>query len=70
MPGPPNSNYAQSNSASSNGMSDGAMRSTTNTADLMDFDETGAIAESGNHEKLVHTDFYNDFGDLFDNIQL
>lgn len=70
MPGPQNCNYVQSNSTSSNGMSDGVMRSTTNTADLMDLDEGGAIAESGNHEKLVHTDFYNDFDDLFDNVQL
>ncbi|VDM34869.1 unnamed protein product [Toxocara canis] len=70
MPGPQNSNYLPTNSASSNGVADGTERAAANTADLMDLDETGALAESGNHEKLIHTDFYNDFGDLFDHVQL
>ncbi|VDK76795.1 unnamed protein product [Anisakis simplex] len=39
------------------------------SADPMDLDVTAALTESSNHEKLIHTDFYNDFGDLFDHVK-
>lgn len=45
-------------------------------ADMMDFDDSSGPADprleklEKQHQQLLHADFYNDFGDLFDNIKV
>lgn len=40
-------------------------------ADVMDFDDGPGPADPRQEkQQLMHSDFYNDFGDLFDNVKL
>lgn len=47
--------------------------SDSQNADMMDFDDGSGPADprlEKQQQQLLHADFYNDFGDLFDNVKV
>ncbi|VDM06731.1 unnamed protein product [Wuchereria bancrofti] len=69
MPGSQSAAVLTGNSSSSYFILDG---SDSQNADMMDFDDGSGPADprlEKQQQQLLHADFYNDFGDLFDNVK-
>ncbi|EFO22224.2 hypothetical protein LOAG_06260 [Loa loa] len=70
MPGSQNTPVLAGNSNNSYSILDG---SDSQNADVMDFDDGSGPADprlEKQQQQLLHADFYNDFGDLFDNVKV
>lgn len=70
MPGSQSTAVLTGNSNSSYFIMDG---SDSQNADMMDFDDGSGPADprlEKQQQQLLHADFYNDFGDLFDNVKV
>ncbi|CAG9536127.1 unnamed protein product [Cercopithifilaria johnstoni] len=75
MPGSQSAAVLAGSSANSYCILDG---NDSQNADMMDFDDGSGPADprlekhqqQQQQQQLLHTDFYNDFGDLFDNVKI
>uniref|UniRef100_A0A8R1TWL0 Uncharacterized protein n=1 Tax=Onchocerca volvulus TaxID=6282 RepID=A0A8R1TWL0_ONCVO len=70
MPGSQNVTVLAENSTNSYCTLDG---SDSQNADMMDLDDSSGLADprlDKQQLQLLHADFYNDFGDLFDNVKI